>query len=245
MKNILVIASFFLICLSAFGSNFDKGVKEYNSGNFETALILFNQELGEGNNSAGLYNNLGRTYFELDSLGKAVWAYQMALKYDPSNDKTIANLEFLESKIKDDVALYERSLLRWFEGMAFGRNQNFWVYAGVLFSLFLSLLILIKFRTKNNLVRTFSFYGSWFFGVLLSLSIVLSYYHSNRLETMTKGVVVNKKIEIYSNPTSSASSIASLNEGAVFDITNSTDGFIGVELGEIQGWVHADEVWQY
>lgn len=245
MNRVLFIGIFILTSVFAFGNDFEKGVKEYNAGNYEIALVLFKKEIQKGNHSSGVYSNIGRTYFELDSLGKSVWAYQMGLKVDPSDDQIIADLEFLETQISDDVELYERSLMRWFEGMAFGRSQNFWAYAGIIFSVFLSILILLKFRSQNNLLKTFSFYGAWVFGFLLVLSIFLSYFHTNRLQVENNAVVINKTVEIYSNPTSSASSIASLNEGTVFEIMNSTEGFLEIKLGQVQGWVHSEEVWKY
>lgn len=246
MMRYLFLVLFIVFSASiVLANNFEKGVKEYNAGNYETALILFKKEVQSGNHSSGLYNNLGRTYYELDSLGKSIWAYQMALKVEPSNEKTIANLEFLESQISDDVELFEPSLLRWFKGMAFSRAQNFWVYLGIIFSVILSILILLNFKSKKNTVKTFSFYGSWAFGLLLLMSFVLSNYHSNRMSKYNNAVAINTTLDIYSNPTSSASVIASLNEGAVFEITNSTDGFVQIELGEIDGWVRSENIWKY
>lgn len=73
----------------------------YAKENYQAAVALYNKALAQGNVSAGVYYNLGNAYYRDGKIGRAVIAYERALRIDPANSDARANLAFVRSQLQD------------------------------------------------------------------------------------------------------------------------------------------------
>lgn len=73
-------------------------------GNHEAAAGLYRSVLERGGESADVYYNLGNTYAESGQLVEAVVAWEEALRREPGDADTLANLETVRSRLAPKTA---------------------------------------------------------------------------------------------------------------------------------------------
>lgn len=73
----------------------------YTADDFALAASLYQQAMAENGTSAALFYNLGNCYYRLGKPGKAIVAYERALRLDPADKSAKTNLEFVNSRIFD------------------------------------------------------------------------------------------------------------------------------------------------
>ena len=106
MKQLLCL-SFFVLCFfslasAAFAeSPFEKSVQLYQNGKFEDAAKSLEGILKQNKESAAVYYNLGNAYYKLNQKGRAVWAYERALRLDPRDSDIRANLDLMKKQLVD------------------------------------------------------------------------------------------------------------------------------------------------
>lgn len=73
----------------------------YTADNFKEAADAYLHIIATEGNSAALQYNLGNCYYRLGETGKAIIAYERALRLDPTFDDAHNNLEFANAHITD------------------------------------------------------------------------------------------------------------------------------------------------
>ena len=63
---------------------FEQANAAYNSGNYDTAVVLYEKVLATDMESVPLYYNMGNTYYKMREYPMAIYCYEKALKLDPS-----------------------------------------------------------------------------------------------------------------------------------------------------------------
>jgi tetratricopeptide (TPR) repeat protein len=84
-------------------SMFEDGNRQYQDGDYESALSSYLQVLEAGFESGALYYNIGNCYFKLGDLGRSILFYERALVENPRDDDARANLELAESLTADEI----------------------------------------------------------------------------------------------------------------------------------------------
>ena len=84
-------------------SMFEDGNRQYQDGDYESALSSYLQVLEAGFESGALYYNIGNCYFKLGDLGRSILFYERALAENPRDDDARANLELAESLTADEI----------------------------------------------------------------------------------------------------------------------------------------------
>jgi len=100
---ITVLAAGILIAQADPVSQFDEGLVQYRSDNWEQAVAIWEQILAQGDESGALHYNLGNAYYRLHELGKAVLEYERASRLTPRDDDVRQNLEFVRLRVIDRV----------------------------------------------------------------------------------------------------------------------------------------------
>ena len=75
----------------------------YNSGDYSSALKLYEAIQTEGLHSAALYYNMANVYFKMDELAESILYYNRALRLAPADEDIRHNLEYAESMTKDSI----------------------------------------------------------------------------------------------------------------------------------------------
>lgn len=107
----------------------------YTADRFADAVELYSRAIAEEGPTATLYYNLGNAYYRLDQPGKAIVAYERALRIDPSMADARANLEFVNSRITDRPGERGSFLSRMADRTASLTAANSWAW--IAFGLFM------------------------------------------------------------------------------------------------------------
>lgn len=84
------------------GGNLDERADSaYMADQFSEAASLYEQAASEYGVSSDLYYDLGNCYYRMGKTGKAIVAYERALRLNPSNADAKTNLSFVTSRMVD------------------------------------------------------------------------------------------------------------------------------------------------
>ena len=240
----LFIAFIFTAATFAQDSSFVRGNEAYANSDFETALSEYTKVVGSEQMSTELYYNLGNTYFKLDQIGEAIWAYEKALKIDPSNQNAQFNLKFENSKTYDDLDTAESGIVTWLKINLFSFSINFWAYLSILFAFILAIALYFFFTTKKQKVKNRSLSFSFGTLFLLVFMILLAYLNKSNIIDRAHAVIVTEFVEVRSSPSDTAPSGFKLHEGTKVDLLRSSDDWIEVGVNENTGWVEKTSIWE-
>ena len=81
----------------------EAGDSAYSQRRFAEAVEIYEKVIDNEGGSVELYYNLGNAAYRSNQLGKAILGYERALRIDPTDEDTRANLEFVQSRMKDEV----------------------------------------------------------------------------------------------------------------------------------------------
>lgn len=142
----------------------------YAADDFSLAAQLYTDVMQTEGTSTELYYNLGNCWYRLDKPGKAIVAYERALRLDPSNKNAKINLEFVNSKIFDRQGERGSFLSNAFDRAATIMSSNSWALtAYLLFALLLGCAALYIFASAVRL-RKLGFFG----GIVLLFGTIAS-----------------------------------------------------------------------
>ena len=214
MKVLLsIISTFIILCSYAQDSSFVKGNEAYANADYELALAEYSKVVSSEKMSSALYYNLGNTYFKLNEIGEAVWAYEKALKIDPSNENAQYNLKFVNTKTYDGLDTSESGIVSWLRINLFSFSINFWAYLSILFALILAVTLYFFFTTKKQKTKNRNLTLSFTSLFLLVLMIVLAYFNKSGIVDRAQAIIITEFVEMRSSPSDTAPSGFKLHEG--------------------------------
>ncbi|MGW8265141.1 MAG: tetratricopeptide repeat protein, partial [Longimicrobiales bacterium] len=140
---------------------FETGNRFYQENDLDAALDAYRGLLEAGYESPDLHYNLGNTYFKMGDLGRSILSWERALRLDPGDSDTLANLELARSLTADEVEPLPRfwllSALSWWVNLLPRNALTLLLSIGYLLGAGgLCLLILSRGRGRGRL-------GSWAF----------------------------------------------------------------------------------
>lgn len=234
----------FTTSIHAQDSSFVRGNEAYANSDFETALSEYRKVVGSDYLSTELYYNLGNTYHKLDQFGEAIWAYEKALKIDPSNENAQFNLKFLNAKTYDDLDTEESGVVTWLKINLFSFSINFWAYLSILFAFILAIAFYFFFTTKKQKVKNRSLTLSFGSLSLMVIMIVLAYFNKANIVKRDSAIIISEFIEVRSSPSDTAPSSFKLHEGTKVDLLRSNEKWIEIGVNTNTGWVEKEAIWE-
>lgn len=238
MKLILLfLVSFISLGGNCQDSSFVQGNTAYAAGDYEAAVVAYSKIVASEKMSSSLYYNLGNSYYKLGDLGHSIWAYERALKIDPSHKNAFSNLEFVNAKTEDKLELENTGITYWLKFFLFRFDINFWAYISlglsVLFSIILYLFFTSKSQKVKNMSLTFSF--ATLFG--LAAVVIISYFNHKNVVEQTNAVIISEFVEVRNAPSETAPSSFKLHEGTKVDLLRSNDTWHEVGVNGNVGWI--------
>ena len=237
-------------CLTVFTLiNFGQGSIQngnelYEQGQYQEAVDVYSSLIADEQVSADLYYNLGNSYYRNDEIGKSIWAYESALKFDPDHEDALFNLNFVNAQTIDKIDISRQGFGHWLQGIVFTENINFWVYLGISCSVLLSLLIILFIKSVKGRKRNLLLLASTAIAVVLMTSVVIGAIHKERLTSRDRAIVISELAEIKMSPLESATTSFSLGAGAKVKLVDSKDDWIQIEINGNKGWVMRESVWE-
>ena len=207
----------------------------YADGQFESARTLFESLAEKGTADPALYYNIGNCCTRLGQFGEARLWYERSLLFDPRNEETLHNLEWLNTRLTDALPPPNDALLHWIgHQLSAILTPEYWgLVAGVLLIGAFVLLILRKFKRPSL---------SWRLPLALSsIGLVLLLAAQISIPQSDKVVVVGNNSYGYSAPDANGKRIVLLSEGSAGRLVRTSEGWFYVALGDgRQAWFSSD-----
>lgn len=227
-----------MLCfVNASAQDFGAPEREYNAGNYDKAISLYQQIIRQKGTSPDILYNLGNAYCRKSEYGEAMICYSRARKLDPGNEEIDNNIAFLNNKIADsnralqhgEMASVEPDEKTFFESIRDGiENDNTsdsWaIYAVSAFILFL-VCVAVYFFTVNVIFRKIGFFGGIGLFILCVMFLIFSFMAKSEFNSRDSGVLMEYESTLLKEPDEKAApACANLSRGTVVDIVDEDFG---------------------
>jgi len=248
MKNLVLIIVLFISSV-AFSQTenvvkFQKGVQDYNKGDYLNAINLFTDIIKNGEHSKQLYFNLGNTYYKLNDIPNSIYYYEKALKLDPNDIDTLNNLAYTQNMLIDKIdVLPSNQLSNILINISNFLSINQWLSFGII-SIYIFLLLFILYflkRDSNSKKKYFTFSS-----ILFCISIVFIVTGVTKFENQksnTEAIIFDKKIDFRTEPNYRSDVQFNLHEGTKVKLKEELGDWVLVELSNgASGWVELNSI---
>ena len=210
----------------------------YISRDYNKALILYDSLLNQGYYSPELYYNLGNTYYNMDSLGKAMLYYEKALKLEPRNKDIQHNIYLTRRKLDSEIAeLPDFFLKRWWDYFSAFFSLNVWTFWILFFSVLLAGSFFVYLFVNNVTWQSLSKRISFFLLIIIIISIFAANTVKNRIYNNNSAVLI-KPDSIFASPGTESNKLYDLQPGEKMFIIDSLQDWYRVELlNKEKGWI--------
>lgn len=225
---------------------FDKGNEQFQSGNYTDALGAYRQLVNNEHISGSLFLNMGLSYIQLDSLGKAKFYLLKASRFDESRERAQRALEYVESNLSYQSAVLPK--LPWEKTIDWIQNTTdagtLLVWGIIFFNIGILTYVSTWFvESFPQLLKP----GSWTAAVIGLLIISLSFYIQYVDSRYSKAVMVHRQTDVTEQPDSDAAVINQAYEGYTFTVdhfrSRSSPGWSYVRMSNgMFGWIPSSEI---
>ena len=192
-----------------------QGNSLYAHGDYAGAADSYQKILGAGFRNSRVYYNLGNARFKQNQIGRAILAYERAIKLDPTDAEARENLRFANRRIRDQIPPDDEGYLlgsmTLAAGWILGRARRWGPPVGITAGVVLGLALLT---------------GGW-----MGLQARERY-------AADQAIVLSEKAEVLSGPGAENTLLASVHEGTKVRIHNRRQAWVQVTLPDGRaGWM--------
>lgn len=220
VKTFMLIAFFsaFSALCSHAATTIETANSAYLSGNYQQAITLYEQALKAGD-SPELFYNLGNAYYRTNNISKALYYYEKAYLYNPSDDDVRHNMDYVRTKTVDKLLPpADIFFVSWYKDLLYCMS----VYGWAIFSLItilVSLVALLSYLfTNNDLLRKISFWLTLLSFVFFLLSIFFALQQNYIINNSNVALVTAKEVVLKKSPESSSETVGTIHEGTRLNI---------------------------
>ncbi|MFG0266286.1 MAG: BatD family protein [Rhodopirellula sp. JB055] len=216
---------------------------------FSLAATRYQTLVDAGVENPQLYANLGNACLQSGQIGRAMVAYERALKWDPENDSIRTRLWLARDQANEstDLALsWKRQAQRAIAPVLFrhwGSSHLRWSIV-VFASVFWAILILLRLRTLAPETRRMARSAASFFAVVAVFGGVMWWLATSGGSTESTGYVVVDQVTVRTGDAESFPVLVEWSEagGRAVEIAQSRGDWILIRTPSATGWVPADTV---
>ena len=224
---------------------FREANEAYAAGRYPVARTRYEQLVATGARDERLYYNLGNTYFKLGALGRAIWAYEKALRIAPDLSPARYNLEIardiVAKRVQDKVVGTQRPRFTDRVVGAFSVTAAtvlFFAVYWLAFGLLIAVLLLRPgvLRATGVAVTVLAFVATG----------VLGWIYSERLDRETRvreAIALQDTVQVREGPRAIATPTFKIHAGLKVRLQAREDRWWKIRLSNgLEGWVRADQL---
>ncbi|WP_066758322.1 tetratricopeptide repeat protein [Crocinitomix algicola] len=242
--RLLFVFGLFLSLAHGQDSSFVAGNEAYANGDYEKALKQYNKIIGAEKQSAALFYNLGNTYYKLDEIGEAIWAYEKVLKINPGNKNALKNLELANAKTIEKLDQTSVGIGNWLAINFYNFSINFWAILSIVASILLAVSFYIYRTTRLQKRKNIALSSTLILMGLFCFTIFLGAKHKAYILKRNYAVIVADYVDIKPSPSETAPTAFQIFEGTKVTLKRSNDNWVEIEVNGNTGWVLKDGIWE-
>jgi len=185
-----------------------------------------------------LFYNMGNCHYRLGNLGYAILYYERAKIFMPRDADLKFNLEYLQDKIKDEIA-YKAGIIDsvFFWVKALTLNELIIIFSIINFLFFFIVSLRFFYKTESIYYFFIFLLTSW---LVSSVSLGIK---SFRIYCDQRVVIVNREVEALAGPDKKDTLLFKLHEGAIVSFERSESDFSLIRLPDgRRGWLASSSV---
>ena len=221
---------------------FEQASTAYNAGNYDSAMMLYEQILATDMESVPLYYNMGNAYYKMREYPMAIYCYEKALKLDPSNDDARTNLEIANMAIVDKIELVPQSfIVKGWNGLKHKLSSDEWAYVSVGTFVLLLVAAYLFLRARKMGLRKLGFFGGVVVALVFALSVLFAAQLKQASTKEDQAIVMTPTVTVKSSPSDTSVDLFVLHEGTKVALLDEADGWHKIKIanGSV-GWLQAD-----
>lgn len=211
----------------------------YIAQDYQKAIELYEEILGQDYTSAEVYYNLGNAYFKSGKIAPSVLNYERALKLAPNDEDIQFNLRLVNLSVKDKVEVIpELFFVTWWKTFLKVFTTDGWAWSAVVaFVLGLAGLLLFKLSSEEGMKRL-TFYTALFALIWTALSVYAAEKNYDHVVNDKRAVIFAYTQTAKSAPNDNGKDLFVIHEGLVVTVEDNLNGWIRIKLsnGDV-GWI--------
>ena len=242
MMRKLIYLCFLLFSFAGFSQNddlFEEANSAYQSGDYQNAVIFYEEILDNGETSAELYYNLGNAHYKMNNVAPSIYYYEKALQLDPTDEDIKNNIEFARNMAIDDIEEVEQTgINQWFNGLISTYSYSTWAVIAIIFSILFVALFLLYYFTYTSLYKRLLFTGAMLAILLCGLSVIFAFQQQSYIQENQYAIIFGEEVEVRDEPNLRGDASFELHEGTKAKVLEDYQEWARIELANgAQGWV--------
>lgn len=225
---------------------FDQANQQLEQGNIRQALATYHQLERQNQVSGALFFNMGLSYTQLDSMGKAKYYFLRSKQFDEIQDRAEAGLEYVESRFSHQSAVLPElpwnTALRWLQ-----TDLGTVPLLGIGLIVFNIGLLGFAWLWWTNHRATWAFRSTVGTAAVGLLVVMLSFYTHYHRQRYSKAVMITREASVRKQPAPDAVLVNEAYEGYTFVVDHSKSrdkpnwSYIRMSNG-LYGWIPTKEI---
>jgi tetratricopeptide (TPR) repeat protein len=246
MRNTLIMLLIFpVVCFAKQpDERLKKAEESYDGRRYKEAIAAYQQLVDEGYKSAGLYFNLGNSYYRNEEIGRAIYYYELSRKLEPDDEDVRINLGIASAKTIDKIETRENFLIQAVKtNVLSSMSTRTWAWLSIL-SVVLAAASFFAFVAAGSVAgkRTGFILCCAFAGCFL-VTYLLGWSAAESKNDNKFAIVLAREVKVMNEPTASGTSKFTLHEGTKIRVLDINGDWLMLKLDNgNEGWVKAEDV---
>ena len=236
---ILIFSGFLITAQESNEQLWEKANNLYMVEEYQQAILIYEEILSSGKESAKLYFNLGNAHFKNNNISNAILNYERAKLLAPHDEDIEFNIQFANQFVVTNIeALPSPFFLRWKESVVNLYSADMWsVFSISAFILFFAALGVFLFG-RNIFLRKIAFWGGIILIIFSGFSYSFASAQKKKAENSNYAIVFCPRTTVKSAPSETGTDLFIIYEGLKVEITNSVNSWKEIKLSDgNKGWL--------
>jgi len=218
---------------------FESANAAYADDEFKKAEQLYKSILDQGLVSSELYFNLGNAYFKMNDLANAIYHYEKALQYNPSDADIKENLKIANTQTIDKVKDAPESNFRSFMySVTHALKLNTWAWVSIFLSFIFGVLMILYFRSSAVKLKRRNFSLAIIFLILAIASLIFGRFQNQLQQEQSYAIIFENQLPVLVEPNPRSNINFELNKGTKVILGSTFRDYTEITLSDgSEGWV--------
>jgi tetratricopeptide (TPR) repeat protein len=223
---------------------FEQANTAYNSGNYDSAIVVYEKILDAGMESVPVYYNMGNAYYKLREFPMAIYCYEKALKIDPSDEEVQANLAIANAAIVDKLEPMPQSfIVRWWHNLRSLLPGDAWAWCSIAAFALLLLMLFLFLRARKVGLRKLGFFMGVIFLIVFALSVIFAVQLKHIADTKDHAIIMTPTVTVKSSPSVNSVDLFVLHEGTKISVMDTQGDWAQIRIADGSvGWLEVSEM---